>query len=1109
MRKLVLCAIFMVHSFIVFAQLSGNEYEGPKLPTFVPTSPETASLLKYQETPVSHYTGVPNISIPICGIQGRTINVPVSLSYHAGGIKVNEEASWVGLGWNLNVGGQITRVMRGLPDDTPTKGYLHTNTKVSYIKGLTASQRTPYMIASEQGELDTQPDEFSFSFMGYSGKYVFNQTRNSLGPKGQIIQIPKSDLIISPKFAGTKITSWHVTTPDGTLYKFGTTASSREESTDLGDFWFLHDGQDGQISQGSNPIGNFINSWKLTEIRSVQNDVVTFEYDKFSTNDCMISLQRSLIIQRGVQDQVRTKFTSSTRNNSYLKKITTVNGTLEFELTGRQDVNGQGKALRKIILKNNFSNTPVKSVDFVTDYFTSAAIPSSLFYYDCAGLVNKQTWRKRLRLQRIEFKGNTNIRDHNYSFSYNTNINLPHRYSHAQDFWGYYNGQVSNEHSLPEGQYKALLGGNFYFDGANRTIHPEYVSANMLTSVVYPEGGRTVFEYENNRYNTVDQSSSGGGSSTVNEYRIVNDIFSSSNSSYSESFVGYPKREYYSSFITVEDMVSNTFEVETYSNSCATTANQLGCDRLLRLLKYSSKRDTNPVEVWRDVPNLNRYKQQLPLTNGLYRYVYTITKDNFTPDDYFVVNSSYKQEVTNTGGISGGNGGTTVGNYGPGLRIKKITTQNEINETINFKEYEYLKYNGSRPTNVSSGILAASPFHSYYMPSYGVIHSSSIVPLFNTKGSAMNYRFVQERITDAITNTSKFNRFVYSHNRSTANYPTVPIQGDWLRGNLMNSDYNNYSSMTNNYDVFYANSPEEGNHFEFSESITPTIYALSNNDFPIPFSLLYRKIQTGATLVKEVTSLDKRTGSVMETKTEYSYGSDYLMPKEVKTTNSREGYRRIKNSYAADVNNTVLLAANRISEPIKVEVFEKISHDVPEEKLSEQYTVYEDFTGNYMPEIIKTAKGVGTLEDRIVYHSYDSFGHPTEVSKKDGTRIVYIWGYNDTQPVAKIEGAKLSAIPITYLNNIKNASNIDNDRTQGYVGREGNVRKELNKLLQLTALKDAQITFFTYDPLVGVTSITDPRGETIYYEYDAMNRLEFVKNSAGNILKEHKYNYKN
>jgi YD repeat-containing protein len=58
------------------------------------------------------------------------------------------------------------------------------------------------------------------------------------------------------------------------------------------------------------------------------------------------------------------------------------------------------------------------------------------------------------------------------------------------------------------------------------------------------------------------------------------------------------------------------------------------------------------------------------------------------------------------------------------------------------------------------------------------------------------------------------------------------------------------------------------------------------------------------------------------------------------------------------------------------------------------------------------------------------------------------------------------------------------------------------------AFPNAQVTTFTYDPLIGVTSITDPRGETVYYHYDDFNRLEFVKDAQGDILSKNAYNYK-
>jgi YD repeat-containing protein len=54
---------------------------------------------------------------------------------------------------------------------------------------------------------------------------------------------------------------------------------------------------------------------------------------------------------------------------------------------------------------------------------------------------------------------------------------------------------------------------------------------------------------------------------------------------------------------------------------------------------------------------------------------------------------------------------------------------------------------------------------------------------------------------------------------------------------------------------------------------------------------------------------------------------------------------------------------------------------------------------------------------------------------------------------------------------------------------------------------DAQIITYTYKPLIGITSQTDPSGKTIYYEYDGLGRLKDIKNQDGNIIKVYNYRY--
>ena len=54
---------------------------------------------------------------------------------------------------------------------------------------------------------------------------------------------------------------------------------------------------------------------------------------------------------------------------------------------------------------------------------------------------------------------------------------------------------------------------------------------------------------------------------------------------------------------------------------------------------------------------------------------------------------------------------------------------------------------------------------------------------------------------------------------------------------------------------------------------------------------------------------------------------------------------------------------------------------------------------------------------------------------------------------------------------------------------------------------DCLVTTYTYKPLVGMTSATDPSGKTTYYDYDDSGRLKTIKDDDENVLKEIKYKY--
>src|SRR5450755_1872010 len=109
--------VFLILLNIVFVSLLRGQDTTNTIGHVTISSPTAASLGKFGDIPVSYHTGIPQISVPIYTVESGSLKLPISLSYHASGLKVQENASWVGAGWALNAGGVITRTVVGAPDD--------------------------------------------------------------------------------------------------------------------------------------------------------------------------------------------------------------------------------------------------------------------------------------------------------------------------------------------------------------------------------------------------------------------------------------------------------------------------------------------------------------------------------------------------------------------------------------------------------------------------------------------------------------------------------------------------------------------------------------------------------------------------------------------------------------------------------------------------------------------------------------------------------------------------------------------------------------------------------------------------------------------------------
>lgn len=251
-KKYIILNLVWLPNLIMYAQ--SIEIGGSII---VPPSPTASSIVNQIEQNVQHYTGALQLGVPIYTLRSRSLSVPVNLSYNGSGVKVNDIASWVGLGWSLNAGGVISRVMNGLPDEfdgnvhlrqqtLPGKGWLNPVVRgnsgldiLDYFSSTSNNQRANLIeFSNKTGALayggisspeawDTEPDEFYFNFNGYSGKFIFDKS-------GEIRIIPAQNLkvtrTITPKNTlgggSQEITSFEITDGNGIVYTFGNTQVS-------------------------------------------------------------------------------------------------------------------------------------------------------------------------------------------------------------------------------------------------------------------------------------------------------------------------------------------------------------------------------------------------------------------------------------------------------------------------------------------------------------------------------------------------------------------------------------------------------------------------------------------------------------------------------------------------------------------------------------------------------------------------------------------------------------------------------------------------------------------------------------------------------------------
>ncbi len=1130
-----------------------------------PASPSVAALAQYADTPVSYYSGTPSINIPLYTIETDGFSLPLSLSYSASGIKVSQEASNVGLGWSLNAGGMITRQTRGAYDFstfTPL-GYFHNRDNYEYpaneqleivlpqnVQTTTTHPRyiTSFDVPTPIVVKDGEPDMFIYNFAGYSGKFILQSNENG---KGDGILIDrKNNLTIKFRiFQGNSF--FTIKDSNGTTYEFKLTETSEN-------YFFSGPSFSANENRNVSPITD--DSWLLTKVVLNNGTPINFTYKP----DGRLGTVQSTLIKSQFKYQIVAAQglprSNSLPNDYYsqsynigkafiLDEISWPNGLIKFTTSNRLDlIHGLNQKIDKIEVFSKINNLEklVKHYDLKYNYFK-----------DDNTNEKDLSWRLKLTsLLEQPITNIENIKPKKHVFGYDETFDLPPKTSNDYDHWGYYNKannkkeNIVPEKSDPDEQIKYLediterilnsgltpkIPSNLdlLFAGANREPRLDAARSGILNQIQYPTGGVENFEYELNTYIREEDDNEEPYEYTSNRASI--------GFAYDPGTGENP--------FNSEDPFTITGEVISYDLRFGYSQETLEAMRNRAFYQSNNFR----IEIWKGSQMITSFLCSEPFSSD-----YNITGsvgcqknflENLEPGNYtlrlsipgYLSNGTYSGIVVN-GGINfkekimldNTSGNQPAQNLlGGGLRISKITSEKNIRE-----------FNYNDNSNKSTGILLGK--YNYYALKenrfYGdgssqeanaqrlgkvlssIRQSNSNYPLSGgITGNIIGYSKVRERIIDP----SKPNRFIqniyyFNNKRATEKRWGLPNDEDISNGKLIKKQhYANellVKSEENIYRSFFGPTIIFGSNFNSDLGIT--------NEYAIETA--YHDLLSVKTMDLLLYGSDFKK---LYTEESYFYNfHDYISQRRlIQKKDSKGDTYQTTIKYPQDdhdvpsnlSHNSIkskLVQQHRYGTPLYTKTEIKKKDESTYTDLSHQYTVFKDWGDNanatnklILPQIQQSLKGKlpsdFKMEDNIVFSKYDKYGNPEEASLKDGISFIYIWGYNHQYPIAKIENASYTGMPSairTLINQVKTDSNIENS-----IAKETSLRSKLENLRTHSFFANAQMSYYTYDPLIGVTSITDPRGYTMTYYYDEFNRLEFVKDQDGNLVSENKYNYKN
>ena len=1131
-----------------FATITAYGQDDLKLPEVIPPSPTVASLMAFEEVPIDYYSGQPNIAIPLYSKSiGNGIALNVALRYTTSGVQIDNRSGWVGTGWALETGGVISRTVRGLPDefDDHRKG-VYNNPDFWGYNNLSTDAKITYQWKSARGDAnyqyDNQLDLYQYSLLGKSGRFVI--VKNGASFQAKLLSKDDNVKIDFTADIKGKMSNFIITDALGNKYTFDieeNVTSIPVNATTLQGYGSL-----GNIyAGGTSSIAQNVSAWHISKIETSNGvDLATFTYsDHGSTYEVSKSRTENKVLSSFSHDVMNNSFNKSIfkprilvshyTTTTYTKKpasITFKDGTSVHFSTTTSHPETLGAVLNSIAIKEKpYQGNPAQTnKTFNLTYETT----------------------DRLWLTKVSEVGGSLIQ--NTILEYEDKANLP-AYGLGSDTYGY------NDGSNPSGTFDANA-----------------IKKGLLKKISYPTGGNKQFVFEHNTFAYErDQSLTNddfyehnpANTSTTNS-SLTYTINSSNGYNYTLGnntvVIDFDQTVSIGNNITIPSNVDGSVllyaVVEKSGFLYKEVLQPQGTNSVfLEAGTYTFKIEVQSLTTASysatGLAKLYYREQSTPFVQAVLGGGVRIKEVSFWEDTNAIKASRRTYYDYNEPGTTKSSGAIDA----IGAGSQKIYSYNVSKLIFLHPSNGYtpngdpIEYNGPCPSAPS-------------VIQYQTIEKGPNAQL--TKGNYVGYKHVRAyELGNGYTDFEYTTAYDFPTAAAAFTYPFTPVENlDYKRGNLLSqkvhselggilketinnynyvsdsiapsfrvTDYQScgYNQLYQSYTQYKNKTPQgSGNPpLDGSASGGAVCYTdiTSQNCGTVPpdLTVFNDNLKTGWVQLISTKSIDFPTGlekdSIVSRQT-FAYNTINFLQKEVNTYIKEKGVEQhYKSETIYPVGNSLadftaqeqvyineMVAINKINAPLLVK---SSKNGVVTNRVK---NIYESFYTNvYEVKKVTTSKNNNPYEDRLQYHGYYDNGMIKEVSKQGGTHIVYIWGYNQTVPIAKIENATYTQVS-SYVSNLQNLSNLDGDRTVDTIDSNGNIIKQgaegdLREALRTlqSVLPDAMVTTFTYDPLVGVTSMTDPRGNVTYYEYDDFNRLKLAKDKDGNIVGENQYHYKN